>query len=139
MDVQDRTTVELQRSATMKAQKKMLERRRFERATVLWSGHLAFGDQVIACLIVNISSNGAMVRTDEAGVCATTVTLRNSRIGELAAEVRWRKHDELGLKFLDEHILRGSGPDRHAETRPDGRDDEPARPRLMRIPGCRSH
>jgi hypothetical protein len=87
----------------MTAQEEISQRRRFERATVLWSGHLAFGDQVIACLIVNISSGGAMVRTDEAGVCATTVTLSNSRIGELAAEVRWRRHDELGLRFLDDH------------------------------------
>jgi hypothetical protein len=102
MAVERPTTMESQRPAIMKAQEKMSERRRFERATVLWSGHLAFGDQVITCLIVNISSTGAMVRTDEAGVCATTVTLRNPRIGELAAEVRWRRHDELGLKFLDD-------------------------------------
>lgn len=102
MGVQKPTTMELQRSAIMKTQEKTSQRRRFERATVLWSGHLAFGDQVIACLIVNISANGAMVRTDEAGVCASMVTLHNPRIGKLAAEVRWRKHDELGLKFLDD-------------------------------------
>ena len=44
----------MQRLAIMEAQKKMPEHRRFERATVLWSGHLMYGDQIAACLIVNI-------------------------------------------------------------------------------------
>ncbi len=86
----------------MEAQKSMPERRRFERATVLWSGHLVHGDQAIACLIVNISASGAMVRTDDAGICPASVTLRNPRIGDLAAEVRWRRNNEMGLKFLDD-------------------------------------
>ncbi len=84
----------------MEAQKSMPERRRLERATVLWSGHLVHGDQAVACLIVNISAGGAMVRTDDAATCPASVTLRNPRIGDLAAEVMWRKNNEMGLKFL---------------------------------------
>ncbi len=86
----------------MEAQKSMPERRRFVRTTVLWSGHLVHGDQVLACLIVNISAGGAMVRTDDAAICPASVTLRSARFGDLAAEVRWRKNNELGLKFLDD-------------------------------------
>ncbi len=86
----------------MEAPKKMSERRRFERTTVLWSGHLVHGDQAVACLIVNISAGGAMVRTDDAATCPASVTLRNSRIGDLAAEITWRKNNEMGLRFLDD-------------------------------------
>lgn len=86
----------------MEARKSMPERRRFERATVLWSGHLVHGDQALACLIVNISAGGAMVRTDDAAICPASVTLRSARIGDLAAEVTWRKNNEMGLKFLDD-------------------------------------
>ncbi len=86
----------------MEAQKSMPERRRFGRARVLWSGHLVYGDQAVACLIVNIAAGGAMVRTDEAAACPASVTLRNPRFGDLAAEITWRKNNEMGLKFLDD-------------------------------------
>jgi hypothetical protein len=32
----------------------------------------------------------------------TSVVLRNSRIGELAAEIVWRQDEEIGLKFADD-------------------------------------
>ncbi len=86
----------------MVAQKIMPERRRFERATVLWSGNLVYGDQVVACVIVNIAAGGAMVRTDDTTICPASVTLHIPRIGDLAAEIRWRKNNEMGLKFLDD-------------------------------------
>ncbi len=86
----------------MEAQKRMPERRRFQRAKVLWSGHLVYGDQLVACLIVNISAGGAMVRTDGAVICPASIILRNARIGDLAAEVTWRKNNEMGLKFLED-------------------------------------
>ncbi len=86
----------------MDAQKKDENRRRFERTTVLWRGRLAFGEQEVGCVIVNVSSGGAMVRTEEAAHCLPSVILRNERIGELAAEVTWRKNDELGLRFVDD-------------------------------------
>jgi hypothetical protein len=86
----------------MEAQKRMPERRRFERVTVLWSGHLVFREQVVPCLIVNISAGGAMVRTEEAAACVSSVVLRNPRIGDLEAQVTWRTKNELGLRFLDD-------------------------------------
>ena len=86
----------------MDAGKQPSEVRRFERTTVLWSGQLVYREQIVACLIVNISSGGAMVRSEDPAFYATSVVLRNARIGELAAEVVWRQNDELGLKFADD-------------------------------------
>ncbi len=86
----------------MDAQKQPTENRRFERTTVLWSGKLVYREQSVACLIVNISSGGAMVRSEDPAFYATSVVLRNARIGDLAAEVVWRQNDELGLKFADD-------------------------------------
>ncbi len=86
----------------MDAGKQPSEVRRFERTTVLWSGQLIYREQIVACLIVNISSGGAMVRSEDPAFYATSVVLRNAHIGELAAEVVWRQNDELGLKFADD-------------------------------------
>ncbi len=86
----------------MDAREKSSEYRRFERTTVLWSGQLVFQEQSVACVIVNISSGGAMVRSEDPAFYATSVVLRNARIGDLAAEVVWRQNDELGLKFADD-------------------------------------
>ena len=86
----------------MSAEKTETERRRFERATVLWSGELLIGGQAAPCVIVNIAAGGAMVRTPEAAICQSRVTLRNPRLGDLDAEVTWRKNDEMGLRFVDD-------------------------------------
>ncbi len=86
----------------MGAQERPSEYRRYERTTVLWSGNLVFRDQSVGCIIVNISAGGAMVRADDPAFVMTPVVLRNSRIGDLTAEVMWRRDDELGLKFVDD-------------------------------------
>ncbi len=86
----------------MGAEKKPSESRRFERTTVLWSGQLVYREQIVACTIVNISAGGAMVRSEDPAFYATSVVLRNARIGDLAAQVLWRQDDELGLKFADD-------------------------------------
>ena len=86
----------------MDAQEQSSETRRFERTTVLWSGQLLFDDQSVACVIVNISSGGAMLRSGDPAIFVTSVVLRSSRIGDLAAEVVWRQDEEIGLKFVDD-------------------------------------
>ncbi len=86
----------------MDAGKQPSEVRRFERTTVLWSGQLVYREQIVACLIVNISSGGAMVRAEDSAIFVTSVVLRCSRIGDLAAKVVWRQDEEIGLKFADD-------------------------------------
>ena len=76
-------------------------RRKLERITVLWSGTLVSGSQVIDCLIVNVSPTGAMIRVDDPSRCKTPVVLRNQRFGELAGEIIWRKGKELGIQFTE--------------------------------------
>ena len=86
----------------MEAEKQPSEPRRFERTTVLWSGELVYREQIVACVIVNISAGGAMVRAEDPAFLMTSVVLRNSRIGDRAAEVLWRQDGELGLRFADD-------------------------------------
>ncbi len=86
----------------MEAEKRPSEHRRFERTTVLWSGHLVYREQSVACIIVNISAGGAMVRSEDPAFFMNSVVLRNPRIGDLAAEVVWRQNEELGLKFAED-------------------------------------
>jgi hypothetical protein len=86
----------------MEVEKQPSELRRFERTTVLWSGELVYREQIVACVIVNISAGGAMVRAEDPAFLMTSVVLRNSRIGDLAAEVLWRQDGELGLKFAED-------------------------------------
>jgi hypothetical protein len=84
----------------MEAQQREMEPRLFEGASVLWQAELVQGDHVVACLIVKISTEGAMVRTDEPVTFESPLTLRNPRIGERPAEITWRRHNEMGLRFL---------------------------------------
>ena len=86
----------------MDTQKQPKDHRRYDRTTVLWSGHLVCQDQSVACVIVNISAGGAMVRSDDPSFFMTSVVLRNPRIGDLAAKILWRQDDEFGLKFVDD-------------------------------------
>jgi len=86
----------------MGAQERPSEHRRFERTTVLWSGDLVYREQIVGCIIVNISAGGAMVRSEDPAFVMNPVVLRNPRIGDLTAEVVWRRGDELGLKFVDD-------------------------------------
>jgi len=86
----------------MEAREQPSEARRFERTTVLWSGQLVFREQIVACVIVNISAGGAMVRSEDSAMFLTSLVLRNSRIGDLAAKVVWRQVEEIGLKFSDD-------------------------------------
>ena len=65
----------------------------------MWSGHLLYDDQVVPCLIVSISSAGAVVETESAAVWNSAVILRHPRIGDLEAVVVSRKNDELDLRF----------------------------------------
>ncbi len=85
----------------MDAREQTSEIRRFERTTVLWSGQLVFQEQSVACVIVNISSGGAMVRAEDSAIFVTSVVLHCSRFGDLVAEVVWRQDEEIGLKFAD--------------------------------------
>ncbi len=86
----------------MEAEKRHSELRRCERTTVWWSGALVYREQIVACVIVNISAGGAMVRVEDPAFLMTSVMLRNSRIGELAAEILWRQDGEMGLRFADD-------------------------------------
>ncbi len=76
-------------------------RRRFKRATTLFSGSVLCGDRSIDVVVLDVSVNGAKVRLDETLGPENNVKLRIDRLGEFRAEVVWRKDMRIGLKFLD--------------------------------------
>ncbi len=78
------------------------QEQRSDRSTVLWSGQILDGDQVIACVIVNISPCGAVVRIHGGEAFRSSVILRNPKLGDLASQVTWRQHSKMGLRFLDD-------------------------------------
>lgn len=87
-------------------------RRKFKRATTLFSGTILCDGRSIAAVVLDVSVNGAKVRLDEALESGTHVKLRIDRLGEFRAEVVWCKQMRVGLKFLDP-------PDEIARLMPD--------------------
>ncbi len=77
------------------------DRRKLERTAVLWSGSLVCESQDIDCVIVNVSSGGALVRVENPAACKKSVVLRCPRFGELSGEITWRQDKELGIEFQD--------------------------------------
>ena len=67
-------------------------------------GKFLVGDQIVDCVVLNISVGGAKIRfTGPVGTASTgsTVRLRIERIGEFSARVVWHKGTDMGLQFHD--------------------------------------
>lgn len=84
-------------------------RRRYERATVMWSGTLVVGRREIGCIVRNISAGGATVQVESPVVVSSVaVTLESARVGRLRAKVVWIRGDLVGLRFMEkpQHVAR---------------------------------
>jgi hypothetical protein len=83
----------------------MHERRAFPRSKVQIDGKVVAPDMpcVIACMIQNLSEDGALVATDEPARVPRRAYLWQARTGTLfECDVRWRKGGRLfGLRFVD--------------------------------------
>lgn len=79
------------------------DKRRFQRAGVLWSGQVAAGRQVHRCFVNDISAGGARIRLTEASVPNAQVTLKIDRLDSYPCTVVWRKYDAVGLEFQVPH------------------------------------
>ena len=62
---------------------------------------LTAGERSAPATICNLSQHGALVSTDEPLSLIQRVRLRASGMPEIAAKVRWRRHDHYGLSFED--------------------------------------
>ena len=76
-------------------------RRRFKRATTLFSGTIICGDRSVEAVVLDVSVNGAKVRLEETLGEDNNVKLKIDRLGEFRAVVVWRKDMRIGLKFLE--------------------------------------
>lgn len=78
------------------------ERRRYERATVLWTSRILFDDKAVDCVIINISAEGAMIQVSENLEVGDSAIIKNERIGAFAGKVVWKTETQIGLSFFDD-------------------------------------
>ncbi len=93
-----------------------LERRKHERHPARLGGCLRLSDQALRyCDILDVSANGAQIRTAKPLGQATWVTLDIEHLGKIHAQVVWRKDKLVGLQFAADprymtRMLRGVLP-----------------------------
>ena len=81
-------------------------RRSADRETVLKASQLVFRDSVIDCVVVNISPDGARVRTAAVVPVPERLTLMVRGGSVIPAERRWARGTEIGLAFVGAASLR---------------------------------
>jgi hypothetical protein len=74
-------------------------KRQKARESVLQKGQLVFRNSVIDCVVLDISSEGARVRTSVVVQLPDRLTLRVRGGAVLPAEQRWARGTEIGLAF----------------------------------------
>jgi hypothetical protein len=75
------------------------KRRREARTGVLKRAQISFGRAVIDCVVLDVSSSGARVRTDIVATIPEQVILRFSRGSAFLARAQWARGTELGFAF----------------------------------------
>jgi len=73
-----------------------------ERSDVLFSTEIIFGDKIIGCEVLDISSGGIRVRASWALPRGEEVILKIDKAGDYKATVVWVHEGELGLEFSDD-------------------------------------
>ena len=76
------------------------EVRKYRRASVHWPATLGCRDASAACVIVNLSANGAKVMVEDPPAGQSRVTLSSDRFGTLAGDIIWRSPRALGIRFV---------------------------------------
>ncbi len=100
-----------------RARNATLDRRKHRRHPTRLGGSLRLTDKTLRyCDILDVSANGAQIRTARPLAQATWVTLCIERIGKIHAQVVWRKDNLAGIQFAAEpryvsRMLRGVLPD----------------------------
>ncbi len=80
-------------------------KRQKPRESVLQKGQLVFRNSVIDCVVLDISAEGARVRTAVVVQIPEKVTLRVRGGAVLPAEQRWARGTEIGLAFAGQLSL----------------------------------
>jgi hypothetical protein len=75
------------------------ERRRFKRSTTVLTGTLFCRDEIVDCVVMNISANGAKIKLKQAPAMGETVTLLVNRYGVFTGAIAWRADESVGIQF----------------------------------------
>ena len=67
--------------------------------TIVWAGGLEYGDRVAACVVLNVSASGAMIRLARPLEPGSAVKLWSHQLGKLACRVAWHDGGVAGLRF----------------------------------------
>jgi hypothetical protein len=74
-------------------------RRRETRTSVIKGGKLCFGRSLIDCVVLDVSSHGARVRTEVVVSIPDAVIIRFNGGGSYVSHIHWARGDEFGLEF----------------------------------------
>jgi hypothetical protein len=100
----------------------MSEFRKYRRAAVHWPATLACRSANVACVISNLSANGAKIMVANPPEGQARVTLSSSRFGALEGEIIWRSPSALGIRFVLAPDLVATVLDDKLPTVPRGND-----------------
>ena len=86
----------------MEPHEKSVERRRASRTSVLKSATVVFnhGNCTMDCLVLDLSKTGARLKPADFLLCPSEFTLRLHNGSVHECDVRWRKKNVLGVRFL---------------------------------------
>jgi len=72
------------------------------RYETFYPGEFSIGDQIVDCVVLNISAGGAKLSVSEPIGDASQVRLRIERIGDFAGRLVWRDGTTMGIAFHDQ-------------------------------------
>jgi hypothetical protein len=78
------------------------ERRRHQRAALLYSGSLYNGERTVDCVIKDISASGARVMVEHAIEAAKGFVLDIDGVGFIRSKIVWQSDDHAGIEFLND-------------------------------------
>jgi hypothetical protein len=82
-----------------------IERRRHKRVPLLHSATLHDGEQLIDCIIHDISVSGARLDVSQPPALPEALTLDIPEAGPLSGRIVWREGGQAGFEFLDERAV----------------------------------
>jgi hypothetical protein len=78
------------------------ERRKHKRKPVLWSARIEARDEIVPCIILDLSLGGAKLKGQAASArTRDRVMLVIDRFGAIPAEVVWSRSGHMGLRFTE--------------------------------------
>ncbi len=92
----------------MNSPRNFTEKRQFERYPLMLEAEVSHADQIIDCVIFDVSAGGAKVRLKKARIDAQNspikrVLLHIPPFGEFEGDIVWTDDEYMGIKFYETH------------------------------------